>query len=288
MDFADYFHILLRISCWTSVGASILRLCSLYQIYRKGPSVPGPMQPLSTIHHHRFVLVAFIHGVAILCVALGLGVTSKVEYGSRPLTVSGSVVLLGMAGQCFWMGGSWYLTRRAFHPLILACVLVLCFSVSLVGILLMENPTLGCAILVTGASMFRIFMVTQWIVFIWEARGTEGRPGGNTLRNTPGIYKLTGHLSIQILSTGAMILACAMIWNKANASDNRPILKLAIPSITSAAYALHDGCTETLVWINRLFQALRQWWMKGPIASSDGLELLDRGSDEGHRGTLDC
>lgn len=95
----DFIHITSHISCWTNVGASILRLCSLYQIYKKGPSVPGPMQPLSTIYHHVFVLLALIHGFAVFSVALALGVASQVGHGSRPLIVSGSLVVLSMTGQ---------------------------------------------------------------------------------------------------------------------------------------------------------------------------------------------
>lgn len=86
--------------------------------------------------------------------------------------------------------------------------------------------------LVTGAGLFRFFIVSQWTIFILEARGTEGRPGGNTLRNTPRIFKLTGHLSIQMVSAVAIPLVCALLWVKINTWESNHLFKLSIPSVS--------------------------------------------------------
>ncbi|KAM9874169.1 hypothetical protein VDGL01_11768 [Verticillium dahliae] len=277
MNFEHQFHILLRISCWTSVGASALRLCSLISIYRKGPQPLGPSRTLSMTYHYSFLLIASIHAILFLSIALAFGVVAEVEQRSRPSIAFGSVVLLSMTGQCFWIGGLWYSGQQAFHPLVLSCVLLLCSFVSFLGFLpLGKNQALGNLMLVTGAGLFRFFIVSQWTIFILEARGTEGRPGGNTLRNTPRIFKLTGHLSIQMVSAVAIPLVCALLWVKINTWESNHLFKLSIPSIVSAAYALRDGCTEAWMWINRLTNAVRKWWTQSAAASLDGSELLNR------------
>lgn len=99
MNFEHQFHILLRISCWTSVGASALRLCSLISIYRKGPQPLGPSRTLSMTYHYSFLLIASIHAILFLSIALAFGVVAEVEQRSRPSIAFGSVVLLSMTGQ---------------------------------------------------------------------------------------------------------------------------------------------------------------------------------------------
>lgn len=98
-----------------------------------------------------------------------------------------------------------------------------------------DNPA-GIIVLAVFSGLYRFWVLSQWAIFIWEARGVEGRPNGNTLGNTPRIYTMLGHLLIQAISTFGLVLACALVGAPIEGWNIRPILRLAILSVSCLSF----------------------------------------------------
>jgi hypothetical protein len=147
------------------------------------------------------------------------------------------------------MGGIW--TQWAFHPLILAFALLLGSLLFLLGSFLTDSSQMVRSVLLTvGAGSFRLCISHQWVVFTWEVRGVEGRPRGNTLQNTPKIYTILGHLSIQTISTLGILSVCTLVRARANAWNICPELGLAMSSVSYPTFlprhADRLGCLDGL------------------------------------------
>lgn len=114
------------------------------------------------------------------------------------------------------MVGAWY--QSGFHPIALGVAFIQSLVLAIVGAAVREHrDVVGSVLLAVAASIFRFNMTAQWALYIWEAKGPEGRPGGNSLLNITGLPKLLGHLSIQLSSTIAVVSGGFFVVNFAEA-----------------------------------------------------------------------
>lgn len=105
--------------------------------------------------------------------------------------------------------------------------MALCSFIFISGSILSYECPKAIALVLVGPSIFRISMVWQWAWFIWEKKGTQVRPGGNTLHNTPKHQKMLGHFLIQAASTLSMIAASAVACARARVWDVSPLLSIS-------------------------------------------------------------
>lgn len=135
--------------------------------------------------------------------------------------------------QSCWRAGTWHAEQRSFHPGVLLCGLLPCFSAFLAGLSLAgKRSNVGVIMLSISAGLFRIWMTWEWAIFIRENRDLEGRPGGNTFRNTPKIHQLLGHFAIQTVSMVSMVVACAVAGAQLNGWSSGSSLRLSIAPVS--------------------------------------------------------
>lgn len=99
MNFNCGLRTLLRISCWGTVGTSVLRLFSVYSMYTESPQLPSAGQPLRWRYRYQFMSTSGVQLIASFTTGLTFGLLHEVEGQLHPVALPGSVLLLSITGQ---------------------------------------------------------------------------------------------------------------------------------------------------------------------------------------------
>ncbi|KAG7103699.1 hypothetical protein HYQ44_017787 [Verticillium longisporum] len=92
--------------------------------------------------------------------------------------------------------------------------------------------------------------------------------------DTTALFQMLGHLSIQIISTLGIVLACAVTGVEANYWNMRHLVGLSISSFMTTVYGLHDLATEFWTITNRIEESGRTWNRLGQSPSTNAVELV--------------